>query len=228
MRNMRAASIIVIPDDNHVGATEAFTIFGAPLVSATRVARRREPKFAQIVRVLLALYNKHHAAAGHGVPHLGQPIKHAARITKRPDPATFPVGTSLPEVFWRASHDLEQQHGRLVIVIICRDDGGWRGFAIFSFLRSTRRVADDSSVSQPLQAVILGRAKSQIERATANTVLVVEPDTLRAVDYPRAVHTPTKLSCFLDDRLAPHNAGHRLAVESEVAVISHGLFALGI
>src|SRR5262249_41109382 len=70
--------------------------------------------------------------------------------------------------------------------------------------------------------------KSQIERAAANTVLVVEPDTLRAVDHPRAVHTPTKLGCCLAARLAPHNAGHRLTVESEVAVISRGLFALAI
>jgi len=53
---------------------------------------------------------------------------------------------------------------------------------------------------------------------------VVEPDTLGAVDHSGAVRAPTEFAFGLSDRLAPHNAGYRLAERNQVAVTSKRLF----
>jgi hypothetical protein len=57
MRDVGTARIIIIADDDNVGATQVLRVFGAPFVRPAWVARRREPKLAQIVRVLLALHD---------------------------------------------------------------------------------------------------------------------------------------------------------------------------
>src|SRR6516165_7833531 len=159
MRYVRAARIIIMADDDDIGPAQALSVFGTPIIGAARIACSREPKFAHIVRVLFTLYDNDQPSAGHCVPYLGQSIEHAARMIEGPAPAVLPVGTPLPEVFWRESHDLEQQRAGFVRVIVCRDDSERRGSAISAFARSARRVIDQAAVAQPLQAVVLGRTR---------------------------------------------------------------------
>jgi len=59
MRNVRSASLIIVADDDHVGAAQTLSIFGAPLICAAWIARRREPKLAEIVRILLTLHDNY-------------------------------------------------------------------------------------------------------------------------------------------------------------------------
>src|SRR5262245_44225717 len=186
---MVAASVVVVGDNNYVGAAEMLGKGCVPLTDAHSISCCGDAVTSQRIAILLALDDENSMVRRDGLDQLGQPVGHPSDALHAPHPAILHViwhiaGASpaaLSEGFGFVATNLKQQRAVLVGVVVGRNDPAPPVAAA---------IADAIGITMLAQPVPgLGNvfALEQIEHAAAFVGLEVKPGAFFEIDAAGAV-----------------------------------------
>ena len=126
---MVAASVVVVGNDDDVGAGEMLGEVGLPFAGALALQVAVMPWRASVSTVFFAFDDENPIPQRDRLDELGQPVGHLPHALHAPHPAIFYLVrrvvrsrlAALPEVLRVEPADLEQQRAGLVGVFVCCD-----------------------------------------------------------------------------------------------------------
>ena len=127
---MIAAGLVVVGDDDHIGAGEVLGKGRVPLAGTAWIAGRGDAVAGERQNVLLALDDEHAPFQRERLDQLGQAVRHLPHALDAPHPAVLHLvrrivracPAPLAKGFRVEPADLEQQRAEFVGVVVGRDD----------------------------------------------------------------------------------------------------------
>src|SRR5262249_46035396 len=186
------AVLIIVGDDDDIGATEKFVVFVAPLADAAGMGGGDIAELDRSLGVVLALAVENELARLHPRDKLGQPVEHPAHVPELANPSVLAVRAALTKAvvgnLGVVADHLIQQPARFVVIGIERADAQILAQAVALFLRR-RRGIKPALVSAPPNRVEVGpayrlvlrpphRISGKLERRAAAPRAVVVPNLL--------------------------------------------------